>query len=616
MTASIIQLLPDHVANQIAAGEVVQRPASVVKELLENAVDAKATDIKLIVKDAGKTLVQVIDNGLGMNTTDARLCFERHATSKIRVAEDLFALHTKGFRGEALASIAAIAHVELKTKQDQDELGTHIVIEGSKLMKQEVAVLSKGTSFAVKNLFFNIPARRNFLKSDTIEFRHILDEFQRVAMAHPSIFFTLIHNGSELYNLPSTNYRQRIVGIFGGKTNEKLVPVKEETDLISISGFVGKPEFSKKNRSEQFFFVNNRYIKSHYLHHAIINAFEGLLKDGYQPSYFLYFDVPPHTIDINIHPTKTEIKFDDEQSIYAILRSTIKHALGQFNIGSAIDFNSNTELDVPYLYKDKEPTFPTIEMNPNFNPFSNSQSGKMNPFSNYKKESTTANWESLYVDLKNDSNEIASFSFESEAITGDLFEKEPTEISSFSTYQIHRKYIISAIKSGILVIHQRKAHQRILYEQFLKNITVQKATSQQLLFPLELFFDVTEVHLLQELQGSLENTGFIFDSFHQNAVIISGLPIGMTQSEVQPVLENLTNTLKNEIPDSSFSQMDTISKSMAKSLAVKTGTQLSGKEQENIVNSLFACKEPTISPFQKPIFITLTIEELDKKFDL
>ena len=330
MAASIIQLLPDHVANQIAAGEVVQRPASVVKELLENAVDARASDIKLIVKEAGKTLVQVIDNGSGMNTTDARLCFERHATSKIRQAEDLFDLHTKGFRGEALASIAAIAHVEMKTKQNQEELGVHIVIEGSKLVTQEVAVLPEGTSFSVKNLFFNIPARRNFLKSETVEFRHVIDEFQRVAMAHPSISFTLIHNGSEMYNLPSSNYRQRIVNIFGGKTNEKLVPVAEDTEMIQISGFVGKPEFAKKSRGEQFFFVNNRFIKSAYLHHAIMNAYEGLLKEGNQPSYFLYLKVPPHTIDINIHPTKTEIKFDDEQSLYAILRSAIKHSLDQF----------------------------------------------------------------------------------------------------------------------------------------------------------------------------------------------------------------------------------------------------------------------------------------------
>ena len=303
--SSIIQLLPDHVANQIAAGEVVQRPSSVVKELVENAVDAGATEIKLIVKDAGKTLIQVIDNGKGMSETDARLCFERHATSKIRQAEDLFSLHTKGFRGEALASIAAIAHVELKTKQDQEELGTHLIIEGGKFISQDVAVLPKGTSFSVKNLFFNIPARRNFLKSDTVEFRHIVDDFERVALAHPNIHFVLTHNGSEMYNLPISNARQRIVNVFGGKTNEKLVPVTESTEIVGIQGFVGKPEFAKKNRGEQFFFVNNRFIKSPYLHHAIMAAYEGLLKDGSQPSYFLFLDVPPNTIDINIHPTKT-----------------------------------------------------------------------------------------------------------------------------------------------------------------------------------------------------------------------------------------------------------------------------------------------------------------------
>jgi len=343
--SSIIQLLPDHVANQIAAGEVVQRPASVVKELLENAIDAGATDIKLICKDAGKTLIQVIDNGKGMSVTDARLCFERHATSKIRKAEDLFDLHTKGFRGEALASIAAIAHVELKTKQDQEELGTHIVIEGSKFTSQEPAVLPKGTSFSVKNLFFNIPARRNFLKSDVVELRHIIDDFQRVALAHANIHFTLYHNGSEVFNLPQSNLRQRIVNIFAGKTNEKLVPINETTDILSIQGFIGKPEFAKKNRGEQFFFVNDRFIKNGYLHHAIMSAYEGLLKDGSQPSYFLYLDVPPHTIDINIHPTKTEIKFDDEHALYAILRSATKHSLGQFNLPPVLDFDIVANLD-------------------------------------------------------------------------------------------------------------------------------------------------------------------------------------------------------------------------------------------------------------------------------
>lgn len=617
MAASIIQLLPDHVANQIAAGEVVQRPASVVKELLENAVDAKASEIKLIVKEAGKTLVQVIDNGLGMNTTDARLCFERHATSKIRHAEDLFDLHTKGFRGEALASIAAIAHVEMKTKQDQEELGNLIIIEGSKLIKQDIAVLPKGTSFAVKNLFFNIPARRNFLKSETVEFRHVMDEFQRVAMAHPSISFTLIHNGSELYNLPSSNYRQRIVNIFGGKTNEKLVPVSEETELINITGFVGKPEFAKKSRGEQFFFVNDRYIKSAYLHHAIMSAYDGLLKEGNQPSYFLYLQVPPHTIDINIHPTKTEIKFDDEQSIYAILRSAVKHSLGQFNVAPVLDFERDANLDTPYQYKDKVADFPTIQVDSGFNPFATDKPAKaLASFGSYKKESNTANWESLYVGLKQDTDEIASFSFESEEVTGKLFDDETVETNTNATYQIHKKYIVSAIKSGMLVIDQGRAHQRILYEQFLTNITVQKAASQQLLFPLELYFSTDEMQLLKELEPTLENTGFVFDAFKTDAVQISGLPIAMTESEVSIVLEELISNLKNEIPESSFSQSDSIAKSMAKSLAVKTGTYLSEKEQENLVNSLFACKEPNVSPFQKPTFITITVDDLDKKFAL
>lgn len=615
--SGIIQLLPDHVANQIAAGEVVQRPASVVKELLENAVDAKASDIKLIVKEAGKTLVQVIDNGLGMNATDARLCFERHATSKIRQAEDLFDLHTKGFRGEALASIAAIAHVEMKTKQDQEELGNHIVIEGSKLTKQDVAVLPKGTSFAVKNLFFNIPARRNFLKSETVEFRHVLDEFQRVALAHPSISFTLIHNGSELYNLPGSNMRQRIVAIFGGKTNEKLVPVSEDTDLIKIKGFVGKPEFAKKNRGEQFFFVNDRYIKSPYLHHAIMSAFEGLLKEGNQPSYFLYLQVPPHTIDINIHPTKTEIKFDDEHSLYAILRSSVKHSLGQFNVAPILDFERDSNLDTPYQYKDKTADFPTIQVDSGFNPFAAEKPSKsLASFGSYKKDTPQGNWESLYVGLKQDSDEIASFSFESTEVTGSLFESEAIEATAHATYQVHKKYIVSTIKSGMLVMDQGRAHQRVLYEQFLTNITIQKAASQQLLFPLELYFSADEMQVLRDMQPTLENTGFVFDAFTTDAIQISGLPVLMAESDVAVVLEELIHNIQNEIPESSFSQSDTIAKSMAKSLAVKAGTYLTDKEQENLVNSLFACKEPTISPFQKPTFITFTVEDLDKRFAL
>ncbi len=617
--SSIIQLLPDHVANQIAAGEVVQRPASVVKELLENAVDAKATDIKLIIKDAGKSLVQVIDNGLGMNMTDARMCFERHATSKIRQAEDLFSLHTKGFRGEALASIAAIAHVELKTKQDQDELGTHIVIEGSKFVSQDVAVLPKGTSFSVKNLFFNIPARRNFLKSDTVEYRHILDEFIRVALAHPNIHFTFFHNGSDMYNLPQSNIRQRIVAIFAGKTNEKLVPVAEETDMITIQGFVGKPEFAKRTRAEQFFFVNDRYIKSGYLHHAIMTAYEGILPTGAQPSYFLYLNVPPNTIDINIHPTKTEIKFDDEQSLYAILRSTIKHSLGQFNVTPVLDFDRDAGLDIPYNYQNKEQVTPTIQVDKGFNPFVNTDPNKhfATNTNRYKKTEIT-NWESLYVGLKSDADiiENTEVEFETENITASLFDDNDVEKQGNRTYQIHRKYIVNPIKSGMVIVDQNRAHQRVLYEQFLTNITVQQASSQQLLFPIHLYFSTSEMELLQELKHSLVTTGFVFDVLEADHLTLSGIPVNITETEVSKVLEALLSDLEGGIPSTNYSQNDTIAKSMAKSLAVKTGNYLTQKEQENLVNGLFACKDPNVSPNQKPTFITMRVEDLDRKFSL
>jgi DNA mismatch repair protein MutL len=616
--SSIIQLLPDHVANQIAAGEVVQRPASVVKELLENAVDAKATDIKLIIKDAGKALVQVIDNGVGMSVTDARLCFERHATSKIRQAEDLFSLHTKGFRGEALASIAAIAHVEMKTKQEQEELGNHIIIEGSKFVSQEPAVLPKGTSFAVKNLFYNIPARRNFLKSETVELRHVIDEFQRVALAHPNIYFTMYHNGSEMFNLPNSNFRQRIVNVFSGKTNEKLVPVQEETDILSIQGFVGKPEFAKKNRGEQFFFVNDRYIKSGYLHHAVMNAYDGLLPNGAQPSYFIYLQVPPNTIDINIHPTKTEIKFDDEHALYAILRSAIKHSLGQFNVAPALDFDRDPNLDTPYEYQNKTADYPSRQVDRTYYPFADEKPVKSfsGGGSSYKKTETSQSWESLYVGLKQDTLEVEAFSFENEEVTASLFDEKEEEQTINKTYQVHKKYIVSPIKSGMVIIDQSRAHQRVLYEQFLTNMTVHQASSQQLLFPLQLHFSHNEMKLITELQPSLENTGFVFEAFETDSIHISGIPVNTTESEVSIVLEQLLSDLEDGIPDSSFSQNDTIAKSMAKSLSVKTGIYLTEKEQENLVNNLFACKEPNVSPFQKPTFITMRVEDIDKRFAL
>ena len=415
--SDIIQLLPDNVANQIAAGEVVQRPASVVKELMENSVDAGADHIKLIIKDAGRTLVQVIDNGSGMSQTDTRIAFERHTTSKIRTAEDLFNLHTNGFRGEALASIAAIGHVTLKTRKENEELGTQIQINGGKLISQEMITKPVGTSIEVRNLFYNIPVRRNFLKSNTVETRHIINAFQRVALTYPNISFSLIHNDNEIFNLPSGNLKKRIVNIFCKKIDEKLIPISEDTEILKIEGFVAKPEFAKKKRGEQFFFVNGRFIKNAYLHHALVSAFEGLLPNAYHPSYFLYLTVPPASIDINIHPTKTEIKFDNERDLYAIIRSTIKHSLGQFSVGPVLDFDKDPALETPYSYKDKDINSPKVSVDPGFNPFESETEGKIS----FPKKEIKQNWEAIYTETdKSPQQEISNL----EKNSLDLFEEE------------------------------------------------------------------------------------------------------------------------------------------------------------------------------------------------
>jgi len=646
--SSVIRLLPDHVANQIAAGEVVQRPASVVKELLENAVDARATSIKLVVKDAGKTLIQVIDNGKGMNEIDARLCFERHATSKIAAAEDLFQLQTKGFRGEALASIAAIAHVELKTKEKNSELGTHIIIEGSNVISQEVAVVPDGTSFSVKNLFFNIPARRNFLKSDQVELRHVIDEFERVALAHKDIHFVFINNGSEIFHLPISNMRQRIVNVFGGKTNEKLVPVQETTEIVEINGFVAKPEFAKKSRGEQFFFVNNRFIKSGYLHHAVTAAFEGLLRDGTHPSYFLYLNLPPNSIDINIHPTKTEIKFDDEQALYAILRATVKHSLGQFSVAPVLDFQKDMTLEVPYELSGMPSVAPSIQVDTNFNPFeekkhANNLAGKIgtaivrsgfNPFESsathtstaksgfsntsfLEKKQKSAGWETLYEGMSDAKEFILSSHHEidEEEVTGSLFDEEALAAhTTRQTYQLHKKYIISPIKSGLLIIDQRRAHQRILYDYYIQSFQVKQSASQQLLFPLSLYYSVYEMELLKSIENELIQMGFSFDVLTEEKIVILGTPESISESSVSIVLEDLLNDLQGNIPGETKVLHDRIAKSLAQSLAVKTGTFLSEKEQEDIVNSLFGCENPQTSPFGKTTFVTMKVEDIDKKF--
>lgn len=597
--SDIIQLLPDHVANQIAAGEVVQRPASVVKELLENAIDAGSSSIKLILKDAGKTLIQVIDNGKGMSVTDARLSFERHATSKIRSAEDLFQLHTKGFRGEALASIAAIAHVEMKTKLDNQELGTHIKIEGSKVTYQEMTSTSTGTSISVKNLFYNIPARRNFLKSDTVETRHIIDEFQRVALAHPEIAFSLHHNNNEVYRLLESNLRKRVVSIFGSKMNEKLVPIEESTDMISINGFVAKPEFAKKKRGEQFFFVNDRFVKSSYLHHAVVTAFDSLLEHGCHPSYFLYLTVPTKSIDINIHPTKTEIKFDDEKALYAILRATVKHSLGQYSIAPVLDFNRDATLDTPYNFSKKTAvaSVPKITVDPTFNPFK-SEPQKV---SGYVPKKETTSWESLYVETEVQKEQES------------LFEHD-AETPANKTFQIQKKYLISSIKSGVVLIHQSLAHQRVLYEEFLEKMTLSEVSSQQLLFPITISFSSVEIETIYTLKPDLETVGFDFEEFTKESVTIKGTPPSISESKISSVLEELIENVNLDVPEADYNPFDMMAKSFAKSLSVKTGAFLSQKEQENLVNNLFSCKEPSLSPDGRATFKTLALNEIDQIF--
>ena len=607
--SDIIRLLPDHVANQIAAGEVIQRPASAVKELMENAIDARATEIKLLIKDAGKTLVQVIDNGIGMSTTDARMAFERHATSKIQKAEDLFHLQTKGFRGEALASIVAIAHVEMQTKRPEDELGTEIHIEGSKITRQEPCVCPTGTSIAMKNLFFNIPARRNFLKSDTVEFRHILDEFHRVALAHPAIHFYLYNNGNELFNLPATNFRQRIVHLFGGKTNEKLVPIiAEDTPLVQISGFIVKPEYLAKTKNLQFLMVNHRFVKNQYLNHAITAAYEGLIHTDQKPEYFISLEVDPATIDINIHPTKTEIKFEEEHSIYALLKSAVKHSLGQFNIAPTLDFSKDPTFDIPYNYKDKTPEFPRIQVDPNFNPFkeeyeSRSSSRSSSNFGNYPKK--TASWESLYAGIEPAINDLAS-----ETIVSSLFEAEPTKNQGKKIIALAKKYLVTTLGGELIIINCNRAHQRILFEDFMKNLQSSHTAVQQLMFPYELPFAPHELEVIAQLRDLFESSGFMF-TIESDKVVVSGIPLHLTDSEIPNIFHELLQQHIEALPTTENTQKEAFAKALCKSLAVKTGQVLSEEEQETLINNLFSCQEVLISPFGKRIYYSLSTNEID-----
>lgn len=618
--SDVIKLLPDHIANQIAAGEVVQRPASVVKELMENSIDAGATKINLVVKDGGRTLIQVIDNGSGMTSIDARMSFERHATSKISSADDLFKLQTKGFRGEALASIAAIAHVSMKTKLHDAELGTEIQIEGSKIVSQEPAAVSNGTSIAVKNLFFNVPARRNFLGKDTTEYQKILEEFLRIALVHHDIEFTFHHNGDEVYLLPSVkSLRQRIVNIYGNKFNEKLVPVNEETDIVKISGFVTKPDSDRATNDRCFFFVNNRYFKDRYFHHAVATAYEGLISSGRYAPYFLYFEVPTHSIDVNVHPTKTEIKFEENQFIYQILRSSVKQALGQNNIVSTLDFERETSFDSAILKKGEPVAIPEIKVNPEFNPFKTQPNredknksviegvgfGSIKPDKNVWEnfyESSSEN-SSLQIDDESENDQITLSSSIDDDFSGD--KKDPV--------QINEKYILFSVKNGFILIDQYRAHCRILFDRFMQRMNEKKTKSQQLLFPENLEVEKSEKMYWIELIPALTDLGFVL-KLENDHLIIEAVPVELKDKNPQRVLTDFMDQHRNNNLKEADLKSGIVA-GMASAIAIKGGTRLNTDEMKHLVDELFASSAPSVSPKGKKIIETFTIDELTKRFN-
>ncbi len=611
--SDIIHLLPDSVANQIAAGEVVQRPASAVKELIENALDAGSTNIKLIVKDAGKTLIQVIDNGCGMSETDARMSFERHATSKIKKVDDLFAIRTMGFRGEALASIAAIAHVELKTKRTGDEIGVKIEIEGSEVKNQEACNSPEGTSISIKNLFYNVPARRNFLKNDAVELRHILDEFQRVAIPNPETAFSLHHNTTEIFHLEAGSLKQRLMAIFGSSYNTRLIPVEENTGIVKIKGFVIKPEFAKKTRGEQFFFLNKRFIKSAYLHHAVQSAFEEVLPKDSFASYFLLLDVDPKTIDINIHPTKTEVKFEDEKAIYAFLRSAIKKSLGQFNIAPSIDFDQEAHLyNMPLKPVDGIFKLPTIKVDPNFNPFKTDTPTGNKP--SERELSNRNNWEKMYSRHTDNQLEFEVKQENTQQTIDTDWDNELHESNKKSTYQLHNKYILSHIKTGFMVIDQQGAHERILYERVLETFEKHKSATQQELFPKTIELNVTDFALVQELQPEIQSMGFDIREFGKNTFVIHGVPADTVNYDSAALLEGLIENYKQNFQELKSNKRENLARSMARNMSIKSGKALTQEEMNNLIDELFACKMPYSTPNGKPTISTISIDELDKRF--
>jgi DNA mismatch repair protein MutL len=603
--SDIIQLLPDSLANQIAAGEVVQRPASAVKELLENAIDAGCSSIKLIVKEAGKQLIQVVDNGTGMSETDARMSFERHATSKIKKTDDLFTIRTHGFRGEALASIAAVAQVELKTRKAINELGTFIKIEGSDVRSQESISCDKGTSVCVRNLFYNVPARRNFLKSNPVELRHIMDEFQRIALSYPHIAMSFTQNDMEVFNLSSEKLSHRIVSIFGKLYKEQLIPCQEETAMVKVHGYIGKPEQSKKNRGEQFFFVNNRFIKHNYLHHAVMNAYEELLGDDNYPFYVIFIEIDPKHIDINVHPTKTEIKFDDEKTIYHVIRSTVKMSLATHNITPTLDFG----MDVNFSAFSNEDNTRRHEGN-DFNP---------NHFGKNFQKPSSENWELLYQGFEKDAENTENLNHQekvSAASTDESLRLEKNLLYSEnpSTFQLHNKYIVSQVKSGMVIIDQQAAHERILYEKYQSMLQNKSGASQQFLFPQSIELSPVDFNLVMEMENEIRALGFVFNVFGKNTIVVNGIPADVPNGSERGLLEGLIEQFKYFKSELRLDKKENLARSLARKSSLRPGTKLSLLEMNTLIDQLFACKIPNFAPNGNATIVLMDMNRISKFF--
>ena len=599
----IIKLLPDSVANQIAAGEVIQRPASAVKELMENALDAGATQIDLVVKDAGKSMIMVVDNGCGMSETDARLCFERHATSKISKAEDLFAIRTMGFRGEALASIAAIAQVELKTRRREDEVGVKIINEGSVVKEQSLVPMQPGTTFTVKNLFFNVPARRNFLKSAQAEMRHIVEEFTRVTLMNPEVGFTLTSDGKELYHLYAGNLKQRIMGLFGSNYDGKLLPVRQETERVRIEGYIVKAEYAKKTRGEQYFFVNKRFIKHAYLHHAIENAFMEMVPQDSFPGYFLNIEVDPADIDINIHPTKTEVNFLDVKLVYAILHAAVRKAIGQHNLSPMIDFDESAELNNDFstaMGLSQPLAIPNVPLDPNFNPFRKEPSQRESHYEGGyqpQRHEPSGDWRLLYGER-------------TDLPTQDTEATKP----SCQYLQVRQSYIVTTMKSGLLVIDQHLAHARVLFEKFLKELENHSGTSQQELFPQPLTLNANDASLLKEMLPELENIGFVLEQANSTTFMINGTPSDAAGCDAVALLEQILDNYKLNRTDLQLDRKLSLAKTLAGQLSIKPMTKLTETEMQSLVDQLFACIVAEVAPNGKKTYIIVSLDELEGRF--